>query len=50
MKLFIIILLMGLIGLAWGWPKKLGLKRTTARTWPSGRGKPGLKPKLAPRL
>ena len=50
MKLFIIIVLMCLVGLAWVWPKKLGLKRPTARTWPVGRGKMGLKPKLAPRL
>ena len=47
MKLFIIIVLMCLAGLAWVWPKKPGLKRTTARTWPAGRGKTGLKPKLA---
>ena len=49
MKLFIIIVLMGLVGLAWVWPKKLAWKRTTARAWPAGRGKTGLKPKLAPR-
>ena len=49
MKILIIIVLMGL-GLAWVWPKKVGLKRTTARSWPAGRGKTGLKPKLAPRL
>ena len=50
MKLFIIIVLMCLAGLAWIWPKKPGLKRTTDRTWPTGRGRAGLKPKLAPRL
>ena len=50
MKLFIIIALMCLAGLAWVWPKKVGLKRTTARTWPSSRGRAGFKPKLAPRL
>jgi len=49
MKLFIIIVLMCLAGLAWVWPRKVGLKRTTARTWPSGRGRASLKPKLAPR-
>jgi len=49
MKLFIIIVLMCLAGLAL-WPKKPGLKRTTARTWPAGGGRTGLKSKLAPRL
>jgi hypothetical protein len=50
MKLFIIIVLMGLVGLAWVWPKKPAWKRMPARTWPAGRGKTGLKPKLAPPL
>jgi hypothetical protein len=50
MKLFIISVLMGLVGLAWVWPKKPAWKRSTARTWPAARGKTGLKPKLAPRL
>jgi hypothetical protein len=50
MKLLIIIVLMSLAGLAWVWPKKVGFKRTTARTWPAGRGRTSLKPKLAPRL
>jgi hypothetical protein len=32
MKLFIIIVLMCLVGLAWVWPKKSGWKRTPALT------------------
>ena len=50
MKLLIFIVLMCLVGLAWVWTKQPGLKRTTARTWPAGRGRAGLKPMLGPRL
>jgi hypothetical protein len=49
MKLFIIIVLMCLAGLAF-WPKKPAWKRSTARTWPAAPRKTGLKPKLATRL
>ena len=49
MKFLIIVVLVCLAGLAL-WPKKPGWKRTPARTWPAGRGKNGLKPRLAPRL
>ena len=33
MNVFEIIALIGLLALAWVWPRKSGLKRTTARTW-----------------
>jgi hypothetical protein len=49
MKLFIFILLMWCVWLAWAWPKKPVWKRTPARTWPAGRGKIGLKRKFASR-
>jgi len=46
MNVFLIIALVCIIALAWLWPRKPGLKRTTARTWPAARGKMGAKPKL----
>jgi hypothetical protein len=46
MKTLIFLALMGLVALALLWPKKSGQKRMPARTWPAGRRKLGLKPKL----
>ncbi len=47
LKLFILIIaLVCLVGLAWVWRKKPGLKRTTARTWPAGRRKMAAQPRL----
>ncbi|HEY5911185.1 MAG TPA: hypothetical protein VJA21_11340 [Verrucomicrobiae bacterium] len=50
MKLIIILALAGLVWLAWVWTRRPSPKRTTARTWPPGRGKAGLKPRVAPRV
>jgi hypothetical protein len=48
MNVFIIIALVGILALAWVWPKeKKSLKRTTARTWPAGRSRLAVKPKPA---
>jgi hypothetical protein len=49
MTLFIIIVVMWFVWLAWVWPKKPSWKRTTAGAWPAHRGKTGLKHKLASR-
>lgn len=46
MNVFVIVALIGLVALALVWPRKSGLKRTTARTWPTGQGKMGARPKL----
>ena len=47
MKLFIIIVLMGLVGLAWVWPKKPAGNVKQLVPGRPGRAKTGLKPKLA---
>jgi hypothetical protein len=49
MKVFIIISLAGMVGLAWLWLKRPSLKGTS-RTWPTSRGKTGAKPKVPARL
>jgi hypothetical protein len=46
MNVFVIIALVCIVALAWLWPRKSGLKRTTVRNWPAARGKMGAKPKL----
>ena len=45
-SILVIIALFSLVALAWFWPRNTGLRHTTARTWPAGRGKAGLRHKL----